>query len=434
MNEWETRLRNVFQAGNRIEILLIVFISIFVSAPLFSQPYLPRFDDSWFHTYLVRFVWLSLINGQSIYWCPDWTCGFPFTETNNPPLGYDLTAIVAMVVQSEILAVKIVLLGSIVFSGIAMYKMILYFTQSRVAGTVSAVGYMLSPWHLIASAFDPVHSPVWVFMPLIILEYDRALSTLDIGSSIKAGIFAALLFLTHAGTAYLFALPACLFLLYHIFLNLKQKQTTRISKLIKVSIVSAITALELSAFWLLPLVFEAKAHTTFFGGLFYIKKYDVVTIPLLLSRETTVMGKTFYAGISLLVLTISAILLGGFREKDKFILLYTLMLLVSLYLSLGKNSGILTQIPGILCPFRAGSQTIPNRFCIRLFDVSWCRMRENTPTPRGLDGKRFFLKHDCKKSQPRSVSGHHPHYSSRFDTDLVPVRCCRQTRLSKQLS
>ncbi len=149
-------------------------------------------------------------------------------------------------------SIKTVLALSFVLSGATMY---LYIKNKlgEVPAFVASLLYLFAPYHLIELHFRTTTgvTMAFIFMPLVLLYVDKLITNQKIRYVLLGGFFYGLLFLSHPATFTvfnIFLIPYVLFGIRHFLKNIK---------LIIYSLLLGIYGLMISAFYWVPLVYEA---------------------------------------------------------------------------------------------------------------------------------------------------------------------------------
>lgn len=179
--------------------------------PLTEWRYLESHDGTY---HLLRVVELdTLVKAGEFFsgWFPDFGVGYGYPLLRYyPPLSYYPAEMLHLLGFGIVDATKAALALPIVLSGIGAYLLGKDLLGSRLAGWVTAAGFMYAPYHIIDTYVRAILSESWAFpfMPLLLWSLRRAIrgSRAHIG---LAGLWLAGLILAHNVIA-LFFLPVAL--------------------------------------------------------------------------------------------------------------------------------------------------------------------------------------------------------------------------------
>ena len=215
-------------------------------------------------------------------WVPDAGYAYGYPQFNYyPPFVYYLGALIHRLGFQYIDTVKILFVLGYLFSALAMFYLVKRFTKPHIA-FVSAIIFSYVPYKALEVYVRGAMSEFWaiIFFPLIFaFIYDVIVKDNRKHIAYLALSIAGLL-TTHMLSAFMLLIPAVIWGLYWIYIEKKWKKLGFL-------IISAVLGLSLSAFYVLPVIFERQfAHMeTLLMGYFDWRKHFVGLFRLLLSRE-----------------------------------------------------------------------------------------------------------------------------------------------------
>ncbi len=239
--------------NNILPIALILLLSILISLPLFKPGFYTVHDDQQIARLFVFDE--AFKHGQfPVRWVNGLGFGFGYPLfIFYPPLAYMIGEAFHLIGFDFISSTKLTFFSSIILSGLSIYVLAKYL-WGKIEAVAAAIFYMLVPYRAldvyVRGALAESFSFVWP--PLIIWAYIKLYKTENINDAILAGVFLALLMITHNLIFLPFLLILFIFLFSLIFVS-KHKMifTTKI-------ILSLATAFCLSAFFSLPALIEKK--------------------------------------------------------------------------------------------------------------------------------------------------------------------------------
>jgi hypothetical protein len=236
-----------------IRVFVIALMAIYCIAPLVSHKGLPSGHDMVFHIFLAD-QFNKSIEGGNCYpgWMRDANNGL-----GNPtllfyaPLSYYVVSTVNMLVGSMTMSLIIVIWLGFFLSGISMYTAVTKMFR-RSGGLFPAVIYQVLPFHLgdlyVRGTFAELFAFVW--FPLILLFMHEILRREGRFAIFGLSISYAGLILSHLASAYMFSFVMAGYFIYLYFFDRKKG-------LFKTGI-SIIAGLGLSAFYIVPVIFERR--------------------------------------------------------------------------------------------------------------------------------------------------------------------------------
>jgi hypothetical protein len=286
-------------------------------------------------------------------WVPDAGYAYGYPQFNYyPPLPYYVGAVLHRTGIQYIDVVKILFIVGYVLSAIAMYILVSELTN-KWSGFVASVLYTYIPYKAVEVYVRGALSEFWaqIFFPLILLYIYKLVKTRKNSYLLLMGVFIAFLATTHALMTMIFAPIAILWALYWLYLQ-KGKNISKI-------VWAGVLGVGLSAFFLLPVIFEKKfAHVdSVLSGYFDYRAHFVSLYKLFISREWGYGSSGFpneklnlSLGIVQWLVGIGAGILAIFNyNKNKKISLITFYILLttlfSIFMIHMKSSFIWAKLP-----------------------------------------------------------------------------------------
>lgn len=269
-------------------------------------------------------------------WVPDAGYRYGYPQFNfYPPLVYYLGEAVHKMGFQFIDSVKIMFVLGYLLSSYAMYFLVRRLTTPAL-GFVSAILFTYVPYKALEVYVRGALSEFWalIFFPLIFLFIFKVIKEKGYINIICLSLSLAGLITTHFLSTLMFAIPALIWAIYWLYM---EKKWDRVKHLI----ISGILGVGLSAFYLLPVIFERKfVHMdTLLMGYFDWRKHFVGLFRLLISREWGYGSSGFpdeKLNISTgLVQWVGAILAGlialvGYKKNKKIALAIIVLLITEL--------------------------------------------------------------------------------------------------------
>ncbi|MEK7472752.1 MAG: 6-pyruvoyl-tetrahydropterin synthase-related protein [Patescibacteria group bacterium] len=214
-------------------------------------------------------------------WVPDAGYAYGYPQFNYyPPLPYYVGAVLHRVGIQYIDVVKILFIIGYILSAIAMYILVSELTN-KWSGFVASVLYTYIPYKAVEVYVRGALSEFWaqVFFPLILWSLYKLIKTNKKIYIPTTALFIGLLATTHTLMTMIFAPIAILWAFYWLYLQ-KGKNINKI-------VWAGILGVGLSAFFLLPVIFEKKfAHVdSVLSGYFDYRAHFVSLYKLFISRE-----------------------------------------------------------------------------------------------------------------------------------------------------
>lgn len=326
-----------------IFLIVIVLISIIPLLDLF-HPGLPITHDGEDQVIRIANFYKNLTQGNIIpRWSEDLNYGF-----GHPvlmffyPLPYYIASAFHILGFSFIDSAKLFFGITYVLSGIFMFIFVRKF-YGEAAGIFSSMLYLLAPYRFVDLYVRGAigEHAVFLFLPLILYFFIKLSKSFTLESFIGASVSIAGLILTHNAVSLMF-LPFIILYAVYLILVSKTKRT-----LIFTMIVVMLIGFGISAFFWMPVVFEAK-YT-----LRNIVTYGEYSTRFIKDAASFMYGPWSYGGsgefsvqvgiVHLLSALLASVLIF-FNKKDKSITLIAILLLlysfIALFLMLPQSSFI----------------------------------------------------------------------------------------------
>lgn len=247
-------MKKILKNKNILSYLIIFFVSIFLSIPLFSKYMNITIDDGIQHIYRLVGTNNSIIecfkNGNIFpviisNFCNEF--GYSWNIFYSPLTAY-IPLIFKIFTNSYILSLKIYIWLSVFLSGIFMQKLVKNISKSDIASVISAIIYMSAPYHLtdIYTRMAVAEISVFVFLPMLFIGLHNLMHKKQ-----KYGFYivisASFLILSHN----ILSLYTAIFSAIYILCNykvLKNKET------LKTILISIILILLCTSFYWIPLL------------------------------------------------------------------------------------------------------------------------------------------------------------------------------------
>ncbi|EKD94547.1 MAG: hypothetical protein ACD_26C00034G0082 [uncultured bacterium] len=293
-------------------------------------------------------------------WVPDAGYGYGYPQFNYyPPLPYYIGAGLHRIGFQYIDSVKVLFVVGYILSALAMFTLVSQLTN-HWSGFVASILYTYIPYKAVEVYVRGALSEFWaqIFFPLIFYLIYKVIKTGNLPAGrqgkkfvLLLGVSIALLATTHSLMTMIFAPIALLWALYW----LHQEKWKNMFKVFW----SGLLGFGLSAFFLLPLLFEKKfAHVeSVLSGYFDYRAHFVSLYKLFLSREWGYGSSGFpnellnlSLGITQWVVGIGAVFLALFAyKKYKKLSILTLLLFIlslfTVFMIHMKSSFIWAQLP-----------------------------------------------------------------------------------------
>lgn len=332
-------------------VLIIIFI-IPTIWNLLKPGYFPMQDD--LQAFRVQQLDKCLEDFQiPCRWIPDAGYGYGYPQFNYyPPLPYYVGAFLHRVGFQYIDSVKILFVAGYIFSALVMFVLVSTLLNNW-SGFVAALLYSYIPYKAVEVYVRGALSEFWaqIFFPLIFYFIYKLVKTGKLKFVILLGMSIALLAITHTLMTMIFAPVAIIWTVFWLY-NEKWKNFHKI-------ILGGLLGIGLSAFFLLPVVFERQfVHIeSMLSGYFDYRAHFVSLYKLFISREwgygssgfpneklNLSLGVTQWA-IGIITAIIAVINLKKDSRNSKLVLILCGMTLFSIFMMHMKSSFIWTQLP-----------------------------------------------------------------------------------------
>ena len=312
------------------------------------------FRDTSRQFYPWRFFAESMLaEGQLPLWIPNAFSGAPFVANMQTAIFYPPNAAVFAIFPNA-LAFGYSFFFHIFLAGLFMYLFLRYIKLDRFCAFLSSIIFMYSGFliaHTYAGHYSIITSVCW--LPLTLLLFEMALRKKSLFHGLLIGIPIGLQFLAgHAQISFYSLIVLGLYFLFRSFLFVKEsKDYKRVSKLLLILALALGVGISLAAIQLIP-SFELSQHVTRAGGASYefATSYSFPPHNLITTIMPNFYGNpveesylnvwnywelSLYVGILTLILISFAIY---FKRKNKYVLFFTGLAILSLLLAMGRNT------------------------------------------------------------------------------------------------
>lgn len=330
MNE---RIKQFFKNKKVLSYLIICLVTIFTCIPLFSKYMNISHDDGIQHICRIIGTNGALIEGNLFpVILSDFCNGFGYSwSIFYSPLTAYLPLIFKLLTTSFTLCLKLFMFVTMLLSGIFMYKLVYKISNSYKAGLISAIIYIIAPYHLtdLYNRIAVAELASFVFLPITFLGMYNLFNGGKKTYYITIGAIG--LILSHN----VITVYTAIFCLIYLLINYKKLNN---KKIIKTIIINVLIILLCTSFYWLPLLehFFATTYEVFLPNRMYdldtIKESKLFISELFLTKP---WGNNFHIGIPTLLGVILA-----FKYKDKIEMKYKKD--VSIFLIFGLASIIMT--------------------------------------------------------------------------------------------
>jgi GT2 family glycosyltransferase len=340
--------------GNLIPIFLLILLIVPTYLKLFQPGFFPMQDDlQAFRVYEMDKCFTDL--QIPCRWVPDAGYQFGYPQFNfYPPAPYYLGAALHRVGIQYIDSVKILFILGYILSAITMYVLVTAVLKDRWSGFIAALAYTYIPYKAVEVYVRGALSEFWaqIFFPLIFWAIYKLIKSGKFKYLTWMAFSVFFLMTTHVLMTMIFVPAAILWAVYWLFQN-KWKNFIKV-------IVGGLLGFGLSAFFVLPVIFERKfTHTEgLLSGYFDYRQHFVSLYKLFVSREWGYGSSGFpneKLNLSLGIiqwvigLVIAPIVaLFGFKKNKKLSLLVLGLVgvtLVSIFMIHMKSSFIWAKLP-----------------------------------------------------------------------------------------
>ncbi|MDE2026711.1 MAG: hypothetical protein KGJ07_09565, partial [Patescibacteria group bacterium] len=244
-------------------LFLLIILSILPVVSIFRPGSYESSDLSAHVTFAMSFF-KALTDGSLIpRWGMDlnYTYGFPaFLFIYLLP--YYFISILHIVAIPFLLATKLVLALSFIFSGITMY----YFVKDELGelgGFISAIFYLYAPYHLVDLHFrvDIGEIVAFVFLPLLLLAIKKVALNHSVGNTLFVSLVLAALILSHPALS-IAAIPvAALYICYLLKNNVINRRES-----LSIILLALLIGIFLTCFYWFPILIEGKFTSAYQHG------------------------------------------------------------------------------------------------------------------------------------------------------------------------
>jgi GT2 family glycosyltransferase len=353
----------ILWTGQKLGKLIPIFLTVFLTIPAFFNlirpGYFPMQDD--LQAFRVHQMDKCFDDLQiPCRWVPDAGYQYGYPQFNYyPPLPYYIGALLHRTGIQYIDTVKILFIAGYILSAVTMCMLISTILKSPWSGLVAAAIYTYIPYKAVEVYVRGALSEFWaqIFFPLILWFIYKVIKTEFIKTEkpiyiVGMGLSISCLATTHALMTMIFAPIAIMWAIYWL-IESKGKNILRI-------ILGGFLGFGLSAFFILPVIFEKKfVHTeSLLSGYFDYRAHFVNIYKLFISTEWGYGSSGFpkeKLNLSLGIvqwvvgLVLAPVLaISNFKKSKKFTLLtlaISSITLLSIFMIHMKSSFIWTLLP-----------------------------------------------------------------------------------------
>jgi len=336
--------------NDRFKILapLVVVLSGFIV----SIPYLLGGLPSLYYLDISSAASWIMFLARSLPFFPIWN---PFASapayTLNPAFYPLLDSILYLLTKNIWLVYKLIQVSQCVIAGLCIYWMSYYFTKDRYIGILSAFNYMFMPFFLSMLTGHCYMSWGYTLLPFALIAVDKALQKNALKYSIAAGLVASLV--TVLPMVEYFYLNGIFMFAFAIIRCFQLSKNGNMFRKIKTVFIVFITPVFISSYYVLPTIFEyfpysqPEVYVTLRQALetarFYSYDHDLIKAFTLQYKEAMVALDVGYGlnQVPLLILTFYlvlsflAFLSFLIRPRDKNVIAFSLVGLLSISFALG---------------------------------------------------------------------------------------------------
>lgn len=244
--------------------LLILLISILVSAPLFAKGFFTTHDGN-FHINRVIGTIQAFKDGQILPMIiPNFVNGFGYgTNLFYPPLACFVPILLMIFTWGNVLnAFKLMIFIAVIMSGINMFNLMLDITKSKKLSLIVALIYLTVPYKIIDIYVRMAIGEIlaFAFIPLVFQGlYDIVNSEGKKKHLLVIGVVGILL--SHNISTFLVALTSLIYLLFYLDKILKEKKINKIT-------ISLVFIIGMVAFFFIPFL------ETTLSSQYYVEYYN----------------------------------------------------------------------------------------------------------------------------------------------------------------
>ena len=306
--------------------LVLLACGTLVSCYVFVAPGHPVTVDAWPHLSRTKMVYEALRDGHSPFWSFMFYSGYPALRFYSP-LFYFIGGALALVTRGDVLlALRILLVSLQVLSVCAMFLLLRRRTGDVEAAALGSLVYVFVPWraYQLGGSANYPQALIYLWLPLMFLFLDRLMAGPNRRNALMLGLVVALSLLSHV----VYAAAAIVFVCLVLLLGFRRstpggRAQTPVAHLV----FSALTALALSAFFLVPFLAEFRSRV-FPQPLVSVPGPDLLSFLGFVLRPRG--GPGGYFGLSVLSLLMLAIVMIGYGARRRYSLAVTLCLVISL--------------------------------------------------------------------------------------------------------
>ncbi|MCX6844649.1 MAG: 6-pyruvoyl-tetrahydropterin synthase-related protein [candidate division WOR-3 bacterium] len=304
---------------------VLLAIGTAISCYVFVAPGHPLTVDAWPHLSRTKIVYEALRDGHSPFWSFMFYSGYPALRFYSP-LFYFAGGVLALATRGDILlALRILLVSLQMLSVCAMFLLLWRRVRDVQAAALGSLVYVFVPWraHLLGGYAHYPQAMIYVWLPLMFFFLDRLMARRDRRDALMLGLVVVLSLLSHI----IYAAAAVVFLCLVLLLGFPRSTRERGTRApVAQLVLSALAALALSAFFLIPLLAEYRSHA-FLQPSLSVAAPDLRAVLGFLPRLQGRYGG--YLGLSVLTLLLLAIVTVGSGTRRRYALSVTLCLVIS---------------------------------------------------------------------------------------------------------
>lgn len=295
-----------------------------VSCHVFVHRGHPLTVDAWPHLSRTKMVYEALRDGHSPFWSFMFYSGYPALRFYSP-LFYFAGGVLALAARGDVLlALRILLVLLQVLSVCAMFALVWRLTRDLQAAALASLVYALVPWRadMVGGYAHYPQALVFVLLPLSFLFLDRLLARRASCDALLLGLTVALSLLSHI----IYAGAMIVFLCFVFLLDLRRPNPGDTRGVVAQLLVSALAALALSAFFLIPFLAEYRSHAFPPHALTYPGPDLRAVLGFRSALQDRYGG---YLGFSVLALLLLAMVTVGFKGGRRYTLSVALCIVIS---------------------------------------------------------------------------------------------------------
>jgi hypothetical protein len=324
--------RPTLRAGWVADIVPFVLLAAAttISCYVFVAPGHPLTVDAWPHLSRTKMVYEALRSGHSPFWSFMFYSGYPALRFYSP-LFYFAGGVLTLATRGDVwLALRILLVSLQVLSVGAMFLLLWRRTRDIQAASLGSLVYVFVPWraYLLGGYAHYPQALTYVWLPLMFFFLDRLMDRRERRDALMLGLVVVLSLLSHM----IYAAASVAFLCPVFLLGFPKSAPEggpipRSSFLVPRLILSAVAALGLSAFFLIPFLTEYRGRAfplppVAFGN------PDLRAALGILPRSQA--GSGGYLGATVLALLLLAVAATRFVTRRRYALSLVLCLVLSL--------------------------------------------------------------------------------------------------------